>query len=107
MESKSTIIAFTVGIIFIGLFIWGGIGNRETGTSTQRTSMSTAFASGLTASETFYDFGTISMKNGNVMKEFTVTNTTDQDINVLTVLTSCMCTTAFVRSEEHTSELHS
>ena len=96
MESKSTIIAFTVGIIFIGLFIWGGIGNRETGTSTQRTSTSTAFASGLTASETFYDFGTISMKNGNVMKEFTVTNTTDQDINVLTVLTSCMCTTAFV-----------
>ena len=38
------------------------------------------------------------MKNGNVMKEFTVTNPTDQDVTVKTVLTSCMCTNAFVVS---------
>ena len=34
------------------------------------------------------------MENGNVTKEFTVTNPTDRDITVSTVLTSCMCTTA-------------
>ena len=36
------------------------------------------------------------MKNGNVTKEFTVTNPTNQDITVSTMLTSCMCTTAFI-----------
>lgn len=50
----------------------------------------------LTAPEVFYDFGTISMKNGDVSKEFTVTNSTDKDITVATVLTSCMCTSAFI-----------
>jgi len=36
------------------------------------------------------------MKDGNVAKEFIVTNPTDTDIAIVTVLTSCMCTTAFV-----------
>src|SRR3989344_3542193 len=49
----------------------------------------------LTASENFYDFGTISMKNGNVSKIFQVTNSTDQDIAVPSLTTSCMCTNAY------------
>src|SRR3990167_6021897 len=52
--------------------------------------------SSLIVSETFYDFGTISMKNGNVSKEFTVTNSSDQNITLSKVLTSCMCTNAFI-----------
>ncbi len=50
----------------------------------------------LTAMETFYDFGTISMKNGNVSKIFKLTNSTNEDILVPSVSTSCMCTTAYV-----------
>ena len=50
----------------------------------------------LTASETFYDFGIISMKNGNVSGMFQVTNSTDQDIAVPSLTTSCMCTTAYI-----------
>lgn len=46
----------------------------------------------LIASETVYDFGTISMKNGDVAKDFTVTNATDQDVMLKTLVTSCMCT---------------
>jgi len=53
-------------------------------------------ATGLVAPETFYDFGTISMKNWTVTKEFKVTNPTDKDITINTVLTSCMCTSAFI-----------
>lgn len=50
----------------------------------------------LTASETFYDFGTISMKNGNVSKIFKLTNSKTGDILVPSISTSCMCTTAYV-----------
>lgn len=50
----------------------------------------------LTALETFYDFGAISMKNGNVSKTFQVFNSGDKDINLESVTTSCMCTVAYV-----------
>ena len=40
------------------------------------------------------------MKNGNVTKEFTVTNPTSEDITIKTVFTSCMCTTAFLVGPE-------
>jgi hypothetical protein len=94
MESKS-IIASVVLIVFIGLFVWGYSGKGGTANSVQVTS-SNAVKSVLTAQETLYDFGTISMKNGNVTKEFIITNPTGEDITVSTILTSCMCTTAFV-----------
>ena len=41
-----------------------------------------------------YDFGTISMKNGFVTKSFHVKNIQNQEIDLSTVYTSCMCTTA-------------
>ena len=52
----------------------------------------------------FYDFGTISMKNGNVTKN---SRWLIQQIaiKVSTVLTSCMCTTAFVVSSMEVSRL--
>ena len=40
-----------------------------------------------------YDFGTISMKDGLVTKSFQVTNPQDQDLDLATLYTSCMCTT--------------
>ncbi|HEY9583068.1 MAG TPA: DUF1573 domain-containing protein [Candidatus Paceibacterota bacterium] len=49
----------------------------------------------LVAGETFYDFGTISMKNGNVSKVFEVINSTSEDIKVPSLTTSCMCTKAY------------
>jgi len=54
----------------------------------------------LAATETFYDFGTISMKNGNVSKVFKVSNSTTQDIKVPSLTTSCMCTTAYIVKED-------
>ena len=41
-----------------------------------------------------YDFGMISMKNGLVTKSFQVKNEQDQDLDLSTVYTSCMCTNA-------------
>lgn len=95
MESKTGITIALVLLVFVGLFVWGYGGRRGTTASVQG-AVAAVSASALIAPEVFYDFGTISMKNGNVTREFVVTNPTDQDILVKTVLTSCMCTSAFV-----------
>ncbi len=97
MESKTISIIAVVLLLFVGLFVLGYAGKG--GTTTQinvAPGSSGTSKSALTAPEIFYDFGTISMKNGNVTKEFTVENKTDQDILVSTVLSSCMCTSAFI-----------
>ncbi|MEK7669202.1 MAG: DUF1573 domain-containing protein [Patescibacteria group bacterium] len=95
---KTTNIIILACVIVIGLFVWGYFSKGGTTASVQGVSEtnSTASKSLLIASEKFYDFGTISMKNGNVIKEFTVTNSGDKDVTVGTVLTSCMCTTALI-----------
>jgi Protein of unknown function (DUF1573) len=93
MKSNTNLIASVILLILVGLFIWGYAGKGGTTASVQQPSAAT---SALTAPETLYDFGTISMKDGNVTKEFTVTNPTDKDMMVSTILTSCMCTKAFI-----------
>ncbi len=50
----------------------------------------------LTAAETKFDFGTISMAAGQVSKIFKLQNTTDQPVIIEKLYTSCMCTTALL-----------
>ena len=94
MKTKKIIILTILAIA--GLFVWGYFSKGGTTASVQGASVSGASKSMLVASETIYDFGTISMKNGKVNKEFTVTNLSDTDITLSKVLTSCMCTNAFI-----------
>lgn len=96
MKSKTIYTTLAVIVVFVGLFGWGYAARSSTTASVQSGTGASAQKSQLTTAETFHDFGTISMKNGNVTKEFTVTNPTSQDITVKTVLTSCMCTAAFI-----------
>ncbi|OGG48912.1 hypothetical protein A3G63_03260 [Candidatus Kaiserbacteria bacterium RIFCSPLOWO2_12_FULL_52_8] len=95
MKSNTLSIIAVILVIFVGLFLWGYAGNGATTASVQGSTVAANAASGLTAPEKFYDFGTISMKNGNVTKEFVVTNPTDKDVTASTLVTSCMCTAAF------------
>lgn len=97
--TKNTII--TIVLIVLGLFglAWWGRSNQaasnQTGGSTQSSVNS---KSSLVAKETFYDFGTISMKNGLVEHIFKVTNSSDKDIYIKKVNTSCMCTSAYLET---------
>lgn len=101
MKSNTISIVAIVLIIFVALFVWGYASKGGTTTSVNVVPGSSSTSkSVLTAPETLYDFGTISMKDGNVVKEFVVSNPTEQDITVSTVLTSCMCTTAFLVSPD-------
>lgn len=83
-------------IIIVTLIFLGIISLMMWGKSTQnKIEPNTGAISNLDFSEKLYDFGTISMKNGLVAKDFTVTNNTDKDIVIPSLVTSCMCTKAY------------
>lgn len=100
MKTKNIILL--VCVVLVGLFIWGYFSKGGTTASVQGISEPnlTISKNPLIATEKIYDFGTISMKNGNVNRDFTVTNSGDKDITVKTVLTSCMCTTALIMKSD-------
>lgn len=51
-------------------------------------------ASALTAEESSFDFGRISMANGKVSREIKIKNTNTVPVTATRLSTSCMCTTA-------------
>lgn len=112
MKEKNRIIAFIsiIVILFVGLFFFGRPGKNESdaakvkgipeGARELANSHTAGVGGALTAQETFYNFGTISMKDGNVSKIFKITNSTTEDIKVPSLTTSCMCTTAYIIKED-------
>lgn len=94
---KNLIIAITIVIIGIGGLVWWGKSNQlVTVNNSSDEKLENHIGGMLTAEETMYDFGEISMKNGKVSKVFKVTNLTENDINLKTIATSCMCTVAYI-----------
>lgn len=94
MKIKNITIFFLVLIGLGGLMWW----SKPAQTSAPTAGSNTGAKSALTVSEKLYDFGTISMANGKVNHLFKVANSTDKDINLESVMTSCMCTTAYLES---------
>lgn len=94
MKTKKIIILVTLS--FVGIFVWGYFSRGGTSASVQGVLEPKSYEGTLTVSEMFYDFGKISMKDGNVSKEFVVTNSSGADVNLRKIQTSCMCTVAFI-----------
>ena len=96
MKEKNKIVVFiaVMVVLFIALFVYAKPGKTENKKLDVIENQSLDI-SALKASETFYDFGTISMKNGDVSKTFKVTNGANTDILIPSLTTSCMCTKAY------------
>jgi len=100
MKEKNKIILFVSVIIVLlaSLFLYGvpiKNENQEINIA-ERTDLSPVQTGNvLLANEVLYDFGVISMKNGDVSKTFKVVNSADEDITLPSLTTSCMCTSAF------------
>ncbi|MFH1990386.1 MAG: DUF1573 domain-containing protein [Patescibacteria group bacterium] len=84
-----SILLAMIAIVIFGL-IWLTNSNAKTPTSTARDENGGT----LTFQESTYDFGTISMANGKVSKEFLLENKSDKNVLIGEVFTSCMCTEA-------------
>ena len=95
MKPKTIIITLIV-LAVIGYLLVLSYQKSASSTAAVQNAAPTGEKSALTSPEVFYDFGSISMKNGNVTKEFTFTNPTDKDINIRGLETSCMCTSALL-----------
>lgn len=102
--NKQTIISILVIIIGVVSLVWWSklSENRELDLAVSKSYPARvgAVENKLIAEEIFYDFGTISMKNGNVSKTFKVTNSGNEDIRVPSLYTSCMCTVAYLVRED-------
>src|SRR5665648_1253176 len=61
-----------------------------------------AMDSMLSATESQYDFGTISMKDGDVYHDFKIKNTGIEQVTVSKLSTSCMCTKASLTAGDKT-----
>lgn len=96
MNNKTLTIAAAVLLVILGLMLWGR-GNAGAGNTPNQPNQNSE--SLLAATETFYDFGEITMKAGNVERSFEIKNPTDADIKIANIETSCMCTTAYLETE--------
>ena len=90
--TKNILITSTILVGAVVLMWWGRIAQKKVPTQAVSRDATTA----LIAEEKVYDFGTISMKDGLVKKDFVVTNSSKEAIFIPTLETSCMCTKAYI-----------
>lgn len=93
---NNTFLALVILLIGLGAMLWWGKQNAAAPSAS-----ATGGAGSFTATSTFYDFGTISMKDGLAKTTFTITNPSDTDATLMTVVTSCMCTTAYIKANAY------
>lgn len=94
--NRNIIIASTaVALLFVGL-LWVSAPKKPAGNAGSQVASAQTASGSLSAKETFFDFGTVSMKNGKVSHVFKITNETDSAAIVSKLFTSCMCTTASI-----------
>ncbi len=86
-------------VIVVGVFVGFAVTARPTSApasseAAQQNEESQAGDFKLSTSETAYDFGSISMKNGKVTHAFMVKNETGAPVTIAKMYSSCMCTSA-------------
>lgn len=92
---KKNVTGYLVVLLVLIALFWSGKAVNSPGLNeTDRTEITST----LVASETLYDFGTIRMADGLVSHVFAVNNNSSEDIEIKTINTSCMCTTAYIES---------
>lgn len=90
--NRTTIISIAVIIIILGGLIWFA---RPDANANNGAAVSTSVNGTLVVEESgTYDFGSISMKAGNVLHQFRIKNTGNESATIQKMYTSCMCTTA-------------
>lgn len=88
-------------VLILGLAALGSI--KQPASSNTQATVAGEQTGDLQAAEQGFDFGTISMKDGNVSHAFAVTNNSSEPITITKVYTSCMCTTASITADGTTA----
>jgi len=88
-------LSLTLLLIFGGVFLVSKTNNPASLATSQTTQVST--------DKTSFDWGTIGINDGIVEKTFTITNNGAGPLKLAGVVTSCMCTTAQVKTSDSLS----
>ncbi len=101
--SKKGIDSFLIGIVVVTVLILGGAVyfGTKMGATTQ-VSADTQVETQI--GETKYDWGTIDINGGIVSKSFTIENSGTTPLKLYDVKTSCMCTTAQLKTASNSSK---
>lgn len=90
IEQKNMLIGFAVVMVFFVGLMW----LTQPGTQGSAGNTASNGPAVLSAAETSYDFGTVSMATGKVNHRFVVKNPNSKPVTLTKLYTSCMCTTA-------------
>lgn len=82
-----------IGIVVLLVFVGVVIVNSKSERSSDQSAYS---ASSIFATDGSFDFGTVSMKAGNVSNYFELKNEGTEMVKIEKVFTSCMCTSAYI-----------
>lgn len=94
-QNTKTLLVWTVVLVgVLALFAWAGMPGSQKNESAKIAQGLEAVS--LSADETAYDFGTISMAAGNASHTFTISNLSALPVAIEKIYTSCMCTTALL-----------
>lgn len=93
--NKTILIILGALLLGGGLVFWSYNSSKAPQTAPELVTAG-ALATVLTAAETSYDFGEVSMAKGLVEHKFVLKNNSTEPAKIGRVETSCMCTTAFL-----------
>ncbi len=95
---QSHVITIALTLLVVGALFWIGNSGRSSFSEPPLGANSSGTVPGqsgsLTAEESAFDFGTVSMAKGTVTHRFALTNGGTEPITATKLYTSCMCTTA-------------
>lgn len=97
MNKKNLFISATAILLSIIGLMWLGAPANKQSNITNAVSGSKSLA----ADNSEYNFGTISMANGDASHTYKIKNTSDTPVNISKISTSCMCTTANVKTADN------
>lgn len=80
--------------VFVGVVGLGALLYFNQPTEQDKNKTARGVANVLNVDKTLHDFGTISMKDGNVKTMFTIKNTSAETVRLSKLSTTCMCTQA-------------
>lgn len=89
---KNLIIVISITVLAAGLLFWGKSTPAQKPSAVDTGSTPATFSEQIPS----FDFGSISMRKGDVTHEFALTNTTGSDLTINQAETSCMCTNAIL-----------
>ncbi len=97
LEKMSKETKFIIGVALLTIAVIIGLAFFMSAKGSKEKTLVTTEVQGVEASPVHYELGDVPIKGGVVTKEYELKNTSEKDLELIKIVTSCMCTSASVR----------